>query len=141
MDRVNKRMIAQELVAVAKELTAARRLSYRKILNLGKKISGGMGFWGRFKRGYWSGHPDPDILVEAWVDALRSKGYEDADIILYGDWSDGRHISDYVENDTDYAEFKKIVRNNSRSAADVKNSRNEYSEEKLDVLRRAGLEV
>ena len=91
-------------------------LSYDTIWYLGNRISGGAGFWGSFDM---MKNKNPKEMIKAWVDGLRELGYSDTDIVLYGDWTDGRHIADYIESDTTYDEFKKIVKENARDPKEV----------------------
>lgn len=138
---MNNKDIARRLVALAETLASeeprkrvAKKLSYRDIFKLAKKVSGGYGFWGHHNL---LDHLDRDDLIRAWVDALRSKGYEDIDIILYGDWRDGRHIADYIGEDTDYAEFKDIVKKNARNPRQVAQGREDYDADIIEMLENA----
>jgi hypothetical protein len=82
------------------------KLDIKTIWWIGRSISGGHGFWGSRELFL---HKDPSLMVKAWVDALREKGYSDKDIIFYGDWIDGRKIADEISDDMTYADFYEIV--------------------------------
>ncbi|HEY1199147.1 MAG TPA: hypothetical protein VGG32_10580 [Thermoplasmata archaeon] len=99
--------------------------SYGDLWNLGNRISGGFGFW---RSSELFNHPHPEVMVKAWFDALREKGYSPEDAVLYGDWSDGRHIADNLTPTTTYAEFKAMVKRNARSVEEVHKENASYRE-------------
>jgi len=89
--------------------------SYANIWNAGKAISGGFGLWG-----HWvMQSPNATIALHVWVDALREKGYPDRDIVLYGDWTDGRHLADGLDHMKSYDEMKQHILKWSRPLCDV----------------------
>jgi len=98
-----------------KEWNYKKRISYRKIWEIGQEISNGSGFWGNLNRFY-----NVKKIVKAWVDGLREKGLSDIDIILYGDWKDGRHISDNFTNETGYIEAKNFIKSIDRDIEFIK---------------------
>jgi hypothetical protein len=69
------------------------KLSTRDFLKAGRYISGGFGFWAH------SALATNPELADAWIEALRQKGYSDLEIVLYGDFKDGRMIGDELEPD------------------------------------------
>lgn len=115
----------------------SQKMDYSEIWRWGNKISGGWGFWGSYEL---LNHSNPKEMVKAWVDALRDAGYEDIDIIFYGDWRDGRHIADNITPDMSYATFKAIV---GKYAADPKTVAKEnakaYAEKIADIKRFLGI--
>ena len=77
----------------------------------GSKTSGGFGFWGHSVLH----HTDAHKAVRAWVEALREEGWTDEDIVLYGDWTDGRHIADDMEPAKQtLAQMKSYIKENAR---------------------------
>lgn len=109
---------------------AVEKLEYSGIWKLGNKISGGHGFWGSYQL---LDADNPKDMVRAWVDALRELGYSEPDIILYGDWTDGRHIADQITTGTTYDTFKKTV---SRQAnKDIEHVQTENEKTNRDKLR------
>lgn len=74
-------------------------------------------------------------IVRAWVDGLREKGYSDADIIAYGDWTDGRHMADNLEGMKSYSEMKKYVKKEARDPKEVRKKNEEaYFNRDDDVI-------
>lgn len=71
-----------------------KEASDMQIQDLGRKLSGGFGLWGH---SIMSGKYALPAL-KAWVAGLRKKGYDDLTIAIYGDFTDGRHIADGMEN-------------------------------------------
>ncbi len=61
----------------------------------GSKVSGGFGFWGHGVLHGTGAHK----AARAWTEGLRELGWKDEDIVLFGDWTDGRHIADNMEPD------------------------------------------
>lgn len=128
----------KEIVPVEKEKPQVKA-SYSEIWKAGKAISGGFGFWGSYEL---KASKYKKELVRAWVDALRSKGYSDEDIVGYGDWTDGRHIADEIDpKTTDYSEFKRIVSKNARDVAEVHNENKNYGDKIKNALSGAALET
>ena len=81
---------------------------YNEIWDKGLATGGGYGFWGHeILRG-----PKARVALKAWVDGLRSEGYNNRDIVSYGDSRDGRHIADEMYGHG-YAGMKKIVKKNA----------------------------
>jgi hypothetical protein len=68
----------------------------------GQKITGGHGFWGSTELYH---HKNPKDMVGAWTAGCGRAGLCDIDIVLYGDWTDGRHLADSIEYDTSPSEF------------------------------------
>jgi len=69
------------------------KLSTKEFLRAGRYISGGFGFWGH------SALATNPELADAWIEALRQKGYSDLAIVLFGDFRDARHIGDMLEDE------------------------------------------
>jgi hypothetical protein len=95
---------------------ALDKLGYSEIWGWGNKISGGHGFWGSYQL---LDADNPKDMVRAWVDALRELGYSDVDVILYGDWNDGRHIADSIVKGTKYDQFKAYVMKNAQKDVEM----------------------
>jgi hypothetical protein len=117
------------------------KLEYSEIWKLGNRMSGGYGFWGSSQL---LDANNPKEMVKAWVDALRELGYSDLDIILYGDWKDGRHIADNITSSTTYEQFKQIVRDQAdkdvEKVAGVNKEDYRDNPKVKDVLRYMGKE-
>lgn len=93
------------------------------IWQAGNRISNGYGFWGSTELYQ---NKNPKMMVAAWVNALKAKGYDIEDIILYGDWTDGRHIADEIQPNTTYQEFYKIVSKSARHVEEVREGNSGY---------------
>lgn len=90
---------------------------------LGKRISGGFGFWKSYEL---ERHRNPILMVQAWLDALADAGFSTEDAVLYGDWPDGRHMADRIERDTPYHEFYMTVREGRRDLFEVRKENESY---------------
>lgn len=106
--------------------------NFEEIWAAARRVSGGFGFWGSSSL---YRNRNPRSMVRAWVDGLREKGYSDADIVLYGDWTDGRHIADQIEPGTTYEQFKAEVKRSARSAAEVAKENRNYPAEVWEKMR------
>ena len=63
---------------------------WQQVWRAGSRISSGFGLWGHsimFTE-------DAPTVVRIWTEALTALGYSPVDIVLYGDWRDGRHMAD-----------------------------------------------
>ena len=115
-----------------------------------QEISGGYGFWGHSlldpepysaeelaedpEGASWRELGEPEEYVEAWVNALRSLGWPDADIIFYGDWKDGRHIADAGVGQTP-EQFEATVKKDARPLTEVQAENEEqYGEPYLRAM-------
>lgn len=101
-----------------------------RIIELGEKFSGGFGYWSHeIREG-----DEREQSDRAFITALREKGYEDIDIVFYGDWRDARHIADGMMGKT-YRQMKKLVKDWSRDLAKYVSEVNsiQYSEEIKEI--------
>jgi|GEM_PF-6875015 len=96
-----------------------------EIWQAGIKISGGHGFW--MSSSLWH-HRNPKEMVKAWVDGCSRYNLCDLDIVLYGDWTDGRHIADNIDHDYKYSELVKHVAANveGRTKAHIEKENETY---------------
>ena len=63
---------------------------WQQIWRAGSKVSGGFGLWSHeimFT-------DDAPTVARVWTETLMDLGYSPVDIVLYGDWRDGRHMAD-----------------------------------------------
>lgn len=63
---------------------------WQQIWRAGSKVSGGFGLWSHeimFTE-------DAPTVARVWTETLTALGYSPVDIVLYGDWRDGRHMAD-----------------------------------------------
>jgi hypothetical protein len=86
----------------------------RKIWEAGRSISNGFGLWGSLSLSPTEGpggEKKQSVLVKAWIDGLRERGYSDADIVFLGDWKLGRWYYDSTAGSGvfDYAKAKAYV--------------------------------
>jgi len=88
-----------------------------EIWKLGNQISNGHGFWGSHNL---LSSDNPKKMVEAWIRALREKGFSDLEIIAYGDWGSARHLADMISETTTPEEFEAEVKKDGTKASDVK---------------------
>ena len=78
---------------------------YGSLWKAGQGISGGFGFWGSSSL-YSLSNPKP--YVKAFIDGGLDAGLSPMDAVLYGDWTDGRHIADELHSRTP-AELRRSV--------------------------------
>jgi len=63
---------------------------WQQVWRAGNRISSGFGLWSHsvmFTE-------DAPTVVRVWTETLTTLGYSPVDVVLYGDWRDGRHIAD-----------------------------------------------
>tara|TARA_R110002051_G_scaffold296274_2_gene362329 strand:- start:703 stop:1104 length:402 start_codon:yes stop_codon:yes gene_type:complete len=63
---------------------------WQQIWRAGSKVSSGFGLWSHeimFTE-------DAPTVARVWTETLTALGYSPVDIVLYGDWRDGRHMAD-----------------------------------------------
>ena len=63
---------------------------WQQVWRAGSKVSGGFGLWSHeimFTE-------DAPTVARVWTETLTALGYSPVDIVLYGDWRDGRHMAD-----------------------------------------------
>lgn len=63
---------------------------WQQVWRAGNKISSGFGLWSHeimFTE-------DAPTVARVWTETLTALGYNPVDVVLYGDWRDGRHMAD-----------------------------------------------
>lgn len=101
-----------------KEESAKRGgLSNSEIWKFGSRISNEFGFWGSHNL---LDSSNPKEYVAAFIEVLRGKGYDDAEIILLGDFKAGRIIGDVINSSIKINEFKKYVNKYSPSVQSLR---------------------
>lgn len=84
---------------------------YGGLWKAGNRAGGGMGFWGSSAL---YAQPNPKEYVKAFIDGALDGGLSPTDAVLYGDWTDGRHLADQIRSSTT-EHFRARVRESVRS--------------------------
>jgi len=85
---------------------------WQQVWQAGSKTSGGFGLWSHeimFTN-------DAPTVARIWTETLTALGYNPIDIVLYGDWRDGRHMADEMLVMADCPEKSRVV-NRTKAAA------------------------
>ena len=110
-----------------------KRIPSSKVVSLGKKISGGWGYWGHEVRK--ENALRRKAVDKAFINTLREIGYDDIDIIFYGDWKDGRHIGDALMGADTYTQMKGAIKHNAEKSPSMvkKVNKESYGKEYDDL--------
>lgn len=96
------------------------------------KISSGYGFWGSVE--LYESHK-PKVLVTLFIEELRKKGYQDFEIVLFGDSKSGRHIANQIMGIDTIDQFVKIVKKYSPRVDELDEYMDGYRDSEIHRLR------
>jgi hypothetical protein len=106
---------------------------WQQIWRAGSKVSGGFGLWSHeimFT-------DDAPTVARVWTETLTALGYSPVDIVLYGDWRDGRHMADEMWDMHRGAEtMQEYIADRAASAEKVRNlNAKQVSPEAIDNVK------
>lgn len=106
---------------------------WQQVWRAGSKVSGGFGLWSHeimFT-------DDAPTVARVWTETLTDLGYSPVDIVLYGDWRDGRHMADEMWDMHRGAEtMQEYIADRAASAEKVRNlNAEQVSPEAVDNVK------